>query len=212
MTDLSLLWEEIDQAVDSPVDVRKELLESVLRKLEAIPSSPDSLYAIGYARYFFPDRVTSAARQREVEFALRCAADVAPERELPRLYLGHHFYDLGRYREALSWFDGLSGRDLPPLLASRARELAVCCCMHLGEHEQVEVRMNEFLQLASSLSDYDVFPMHLVEATKGWVVRVPSRSSARLMVQKLDELIHLTNQSEVFGKDLEFLKHAVDLC
>lgn len=198
------VWEEIEAAVGAPAADRESRLDSVLMKLEGMSRhDPEVLFALGYALYFHPDRLRSPDRQRETEDSLSRVLRVDPEHDRARLYLGHHYYDIGRYREAGTCFSGIRGERLSPLLYLKARELDACCRLILeGWTVESVAAIDSYVGLAEQASEYDVLPVHLVEVVRTRFPESASRDLVMRAYRRLRGLIFEKDLVQVFAKDI----------
>lgn len=159
------LWEEIDKVAELDRAERKNAIVSLVDKLACLPQDDaEVVYARGYVLYFDPERLTDPSVQGTVEHAFMSALKLEPGHSRAQLYLGHHYFDVGRCSDALRCFDRVEETGLNPLLYIKARELAVCCRLRLQQLPDVAPALTEFIELADHSSDLDLHPVHLVNA------------------------------------------------
>jgi hypothetical protein len=183
MNEIEAIWDEIDEATEAPSPEREARLSTALKLLDAMhQDDPEVLFAKGYALYFYSDHITNAMRQAETEQMLLMALRSDPNHQRARLYLGHHCYDIGRHRDALACFNGISEEHLNRLLVLKARELAACCRLILeGDLRCAIPELDSYFNLAQESSEYDVLPTHLVEVSKRRLLESPQRAHAKLI-------------------------------
>lgn len=211
MSELESVWKEIDEAVEAPAADRENRLSSALTKLQGMSQAdPEVLFAKGYALYFYPDRLLSTARQVETEQSLSKVLQVDPDHDRARLYLGHHYYDIGRHREALACFDGLSRDRLSPLLYLKSIELGACCRLVLEDRlADAAPALESYIELAQQASEYDVFPVHLVEVIKRRLPQSTPKDLAISLYRGLRDLILKKDLAQVFAKDIAELDRRI---
>jgi hypothetical protein len=207
MNELEAIWDKIDEATEAPSPERDARLSTALKRLDAMrQDDPEVLFAKGYALYFYPDRITNAVRQTETEHIFLMALRRDPSHERARLYLGHHYYDIGRYHDDLACFIGIPEEHLNRLLVLKARELAACCRLILEDDLMCATpELDSYFNLAQESSEYDVLPIHLVEVSKRRLLESPQRAHAKLIYRKLRELLYKMGLGEIFAADISEL-------
>jgi tetratricopeptide (TPR) repeat protein len=101
--------------------------------LDGEPNNPDLHHMLGLCWYDDPER--SDKIRQAIEFHFKTAKHLAPSYPFPSLYLGHFYFDEGRYAEALplfqqvdeSYFEDIGQR----WRILKNRELILCCQLYL---------------------------------------------------------------------------------
>lgn len=152
-----VLIEEAEAATDS--GQRQTLLESAIGLLEdGAERSAKICFALGYAWYLLPE--DSQIRHEQVLRNLGEALRQQPENPYARLYLAHHYFDLGQFALALpilqefrpDFFEGFGQgwRDV------KIAEMALCCILEMHETAKVEAAMADFLERTRRLNGKDL--------------------------------------------------------
>jgi len=141
------LIEEAEAATD-PTQ-RQAFLETAISGLEnEAERTAKTCFALGYAWYLLPE--DSQIRHEQVLRNLGEALRLQPENPYARLYLAHHYFDLGQFALALpilrefrpDFFEGFDQgwRDV------KIAEMALCCILEMHETDKVEAAMADFLE------------------------------------------------------------------
>src|SRR5262249_32529652 len=97
--------------------------------IQAYPEDPDCWYVAGLAMY--NSFAVDESYGDQVERCLQKSLSLNNEHQFARLYLGHYYYDTGRYEDALSHFENVT--DSYFLSANKEwrvlklHELILCC-------------------------------------------------------------------------------------
>jgi hypothetical protein len=151
------LIEEAEAATD--VEVRRRILGRAIEAFEVVDEvSAKVSFARGYAWYLMPE--DSQQRHEQVLRHLGDAIRQQPEHPYARLYLAHHYFDLGQHALALpilrefapSYFAGFgqAWRDV------KIAELIVCCVIEVRDDTRVGAAMKDLLQRANRVGEVDL--------------------------------------------------------
>src|SRR5215510_2044533 len=102
--------------------------------LASEPNNPDLHHMLGLCWYKDPAR--SDQIRQAIEFHFKAAKQLAPDDPFPSLYLGHFFFDEGRYEEALPLFKQVDENYFEDIGQKwrilKNRELILCCRLYLS--------------------------------------------------------------------------------
>lgn len=145
-------------AAHEDLDKRVALVEKALFIAQSYeqenPSNAEASFALGLCWYNYP--ATSQERTENIEKWLRKAIEIEPNHQFANLYLGHFFFDEGRYDEALIRFEQVNPIHFKEIdqtwRAIKLRELVICCQLYL-EWQQVsssafQKLLGEYLSLS----------------------------------------------------------------
>ena len=164
------LWNEIHEAsAIKDLASRKKAIEAVAGKIEEVIAqrrAAATLFLLGYAWYFHPERMTSPVIQEKVEAALRYAIELTPAYARAHMYLGHQAFDLGRYKEARSHFENVNVEQLEPYWGMKVHEMRVCCAIAIDGLPQSLNALEGYVQMAEQLPCQDLWPTQLAKWIK----------------------------------------------
>ena len=98
------------------------------------PDNPHLHHMLGLCWY--DDHARSDKVRQAIEFHFKAAKQLAPSYPFPSLYLGHFYFDEGRYAEALPLFQQVDENYLEDIgqrwRILKNRELILCCQLYLS--------------------------------------------------------------------------------
>src|SRR5262245_21929668 len=143
--DKSECIDEVHRLLDEAVVVEeKEQQRTLLRSASTLaencvrlhPDSSSAWYAAGLAAYKSIGIEPDPALHNRVELYLTRALELDQDDQFARLFLGHEYFDEGKYDMALSHFERLSQPYFVGIQqewrALKIRELILCCKLRLG--------------------------------------------------------------------------------
>jgi tetratricopeptide (TPR) repeat protein len=119
---------------DTALAEARELAEKCVL---ANPDNPSCWFMAGLATY--DSFAVDESYGSQVESYLKRALELDNKHQFARLYLGHYYYDIGRYEDALSHFERITEDYF--LLADKAwrilklHELILCCKLRLSRSD-----------------------------------------------------------------------------
>lgn len=150
------LLAEVDEALmeasASTGAERKQSLthaQKLVAELLAIaPDDADSNFAAGLTMYeSWPEQEEDESL---TEKYLLKALSVNPNHQLAKLYLGHHYYDNGKYEQALPLFEGVEEEHFLSIgqkwRVLKLHELILCCKLYLNDQS---LSGDHFISLAN---------------------------------------------------------------
>lgn len=169
------LIETAESATD--VEDRRHALERAIEAFEALgEDSAKVSFARGYAWYLMPE--DSQLRHEQVLRNLGEAIRQQPQHPFARLYLAHHYFDLGQYVLALpilreftpEFFSGYgqAWRDV------KVAEMVLCCVIEVRDENTVGPAMKDLLQRANRVGPEDLPELRELTAMVCRKIRPPA--------------------------------------
>ncbi len=147
--DLLFQADSLETAEESNILLAKarDILQKYLRDDEP---DPESWYVAGLT--FYESFAIEINYGKEAERCLSKAILLDPEHQFARLFLGHYYYDIGSYEEALARFEKVQegyfisvGKFFRVL---KLHELILCCKLRLNDQD---LTINNFIHLIKEL-------------------------------------------------------------
>jgi hypothetical protein len=189
---MDALWEEVERASSAEdVSDRRRAIDAVIAKAKRLSEqtrTAPTLYMLGYAWYFHPDRASSQFIQDEVQTALRSALEVEPNYARAWMYLGHHAFDLGRYEEARRSFDRVELDQLGEYWRMKVFEMRLCCAIVMDGLSHSLPMMEQFVRRAEQDPPQDVWPSQLAKwvQTRSGTLGEVDKATLRQLAARID--------------------------
>jgi tetratricopeptide (TPR) repeat protein len=180
--------------------------------LTAEPNNPHLHHMLGLCWYDDPARSDKICQA--IEFHFKSAKQLAPSDPFPSLYLGHFYFDEGRYAEALPLFQqvdedyfediGQRWRNL------KNRELILCCQLYLRPEDIANSEL-EAVCMAYERADEENRPVPLEIAVCVAALTDVSQEKKRAMAGRIVELIRSLGYEKAFlaRSDYQHLKQSL---
>jgi tetratricopeptide (TPR) repeat protein len=154
------------------------------------PNNPRLHHMLGLCWYHAPAR--SDKIRQAIEFHFKTAEQLAPSDPFPSLYLGHFYFDEGRYAEALSLFQRVDENYFEDIgqrwRILKNRELILCCQLYLGPGDRADSEL-EAICIAYEKADEEDRPAPLEIVTCVATLTNISQEKKRAMARRIIELI-----------------------
>jgi tetratricopeptide (TPR) repeat protein len=169
------------------------------RALAAEPNSARLHHWLGLCWYQDPPW-NEAARQA-MEYHFKSAIELAPGYEFPSLYLGHFYFDEGRYAEALPLFQKMDEQYFEEISQRwrilKNRELILCCRLYL---HPAEVAVSELEAVCLAYEEADQVeapvPQEIVACVATLIEVEPEKMEA--MAKRVIELVRRLECEDAF--------------
>jgi tetratricopeptide (TPR) repeat protein len=151
----------VDEAASlSELRLRRVRIEESIGDIRKLShqEAPAIQYALGYAHYFHPDRLSDPAIAAEVTAFMGRVLRDRPIDYFAWLYLGHNQYDLGKYSSAASAF--FEARRVAPstYVGLKAHEMLVCSLLRSGREAEALDALVRFAEACEGACPEDVWP------------------------------------------------------
>jgi len=167
--------------------------------LAAEPNNPGLHHMLGLCWY--NDSARSDEIRQAIEFHFKAAIQLAPSDPFPSLYLGHFFFDEGRYAEALPLFKQVDENYFEDIGQKwrilKNRELILCCRLYLNPVDVVDSEL-EAVCLAYEKAEEEDRPVPLEIVACGAALTEISQGKKRAMAGKIIELIRSLDYENAF--------------
>jgi len=164
---------------------------------------------LGLCWYDAPAR--SDKIRQAIEFHFKTAKQLAPSDPFPSLYLGHFYFDEGRYAEALSLFQRVDENYFEDIgqrwRILKNRELILCCQLYLGPGDRADSEL-EAICMVYEKADEEDRPAPLEIVTCVATLTNISQEKKRAMARRIIELIRRLGYENAFlaRSDYQHLK------
>src|SRR5262245_52254983 len=176
------------------------------------PNNPNLHHMLGLCWYDDPER--SDKIRQAIEFHFKTAKQLAPSAPFPSLYLGHFYFDEGRYVEALplfqqvdeSYFEDIGQR----WRILKNRELILCCQFYLNPGAIADWEL-EALCMAYEKADEEDRPAPIeIVACVATLTNI-AQEKKRAMARIITELIRSLEYENAFlaRSDYQHLKQSL---
>lgn len=189
---VDMLLDEVDNAArEKQAEERRTRIERVIEKLTELrkedPSSVVS-YALGYALYAHPDRLSDGTIFCAVNEHLSTVLQSKPNDALSWMYLGHNAYDVADFEVAWERFHNAAHGDLPDYLALKVREMQLCCRMSTRGLAATIDELETYVVAAERNSPEDIWPQELARmlGAQRWELSPAVRSRLVPLLRRLD--------------------------
>src|SRR5215475_11147400 len=156
--------------------------------LAAEPNNPGLHHMLGLCWY--NDSARSDEIRQAIEFHFKAAIQLAPSDPFPSLYLGHFFFDEGRYAEALSLFQRVDENYFEDIGQRwhilKNRELILCCQLYLGPGDRADSELEAICRVYENADEEDKpAPLEIVtcDATLTNISQEKKRAMARIIIE-----------------------------
>src|SRR5215813_402201 len=150
------------------------------------PNNPRLHHMLGLCWYDAPAR--SDKIRQAIEFHFKTAKQLAPSDPFSSLYLGHFYFDEGRYAEALSLFQRVDENYFEDIgqrwRILKNRELILCCQFYLRNEEIADSEL-EAICMAYEKADEEDRPVPLEIATCITTLTNISQEKKRVMARMM---------------------------
>jgi len=157
------------------------------------PNNPRLHHMLGLCWYDAPAR--SDKIRQAIEFHFKTANQLAPSDPFPSLYLGHFYFDEGRYAEALSLFQRVDENYLEDIgqrwRILKNRELILCCQLYLGPGDRADSELEAICMVNEKADEEDrPAPLEIVTcvATLTNISQEKKRAMARIIIELIRRL------------------------
>jgi len=183
---------------------------SVLHKaLDGDPNNPSLHHMLGMCWYDEPE--WSDKIRQAIEFHFKTAKQLAQSAHFPSLYLGHFYFDEGRYAEALPLFQQVDENYFEDIgqrfRILKNRELILCCQLYLNPGDIADSEL-EAICMAYENADEEDRPAPLEIAICIATLTNISQEKKRAMARIIIELIQSLGYENAFlaRSDYQHLK------
>jgi Lipoprotein NlpI, contains TPR repeats len=166
----------------------KEARAILVEGLIQYPDNPDLHHLMGLCWYYEPE-LSDDSRTCIVQ-SFENALKLKPDYHFASLYLGHFYFDEGRYAEALQLFSQVDEgyfESIPqPWRVLKNRELVLCCRLYL-DAESVQIGdIDRFCLVLEAADNEDVMvPMHLLAS----LASLEKHTELKVMAKRTLEMI-----------------------
>ena len=180
--------------------------------LASEPNNPRLHHMLGLCWYDDPAR--SDKIRQTIEFHFKTAKQLAPSDPFPLLYLGHFYFDEGRYAEALSLFQQVDESYFEDIGQKwrilKNRELILCCQLYLRPGDIADSEL-EAICLDYEKADEEDRSAPLEIATCIATLTNISQEKKRAMATTIIELIRSLGYENAFlaRSDYQHLKQSL---
>jgi tetratricopeptide (TPR) repeat protein len=167
---------------------------SVLRGALAVePNNSGLHHMLGLCWYNDPAR--SDQIRQTIEFHFKAAKQLAPYDPFPSLYLGHFFFDEGRYEEALPLFKQVDENYFEDIGQKwrilKNRELILCCRLYLSPGDVADSELDAVCSAYEKADEEDCpVPLEIVAcvAALAEISQVRKRAMAGIIIDLIQSL------------------------
>lgn len=192
-------------------DAFDSLIEELVSSYFDFDDKPEFYYLIGYCWYCHPKE--SLERAQAIESNFKKSIELCSNKFYPRLYLAHHFFDVGRYSEALELFESLDTSFLKDFdqqwRVLKIFELKICC--EIGIEHQVPIkRIKNLVTQYESLDEPDTaIPSELIRCLSSYFTNQEINEPEKKIIQRLLNLISKLDINELFLDEILILESKV---
>ena len=134
--------------------------------------------------------------RQAIEFHFKTAKQLAPSDPFPSLYLGHFYFDEGRYAEALSLFQRVDENYFNDIgqrwRILKNRELILCCQLYLGHGDRADSELEAICMVYEKADEEDrPAPLEIVTcvATLTNISQEKKRTMARIIIELIRRIL-----------------------
>jgi len=125
---------QIEENDFSANELIREAIDLLSNKNKSSDKDAFDYYVLGYAWYLL--RIESDERCYNVENNFKLSIEKNTENNWPKLYLGHYYFDIGEYENALAFFSSVKGDEFLEFdqvwRLLKLKELIICCKLYLN--------------------------------------------------------------------------------
>ena len=167
--------------------------------LDGEPNNLDLHHMLGLCWYDDPER--SDKIRQAIEFHFKTAKQLAPSYPFPSLYLGHFYFDEGRYAEALPLFQQVDENYFEDIgqrwRILKNRELILCCQLYLTPGDIAVPELEAICMVYEKADEeYSPVPREIVACVASLTNISQEKKSA--MARRITELIRSLGYENFF--------------